>query len=613
MQQSASTRRPESSAAERERIARAGSLHWFHWLVVLASLLLTVMAWQFSSQQVQEKAEAQFKRESSQVVELVSERLLKYEDALWGGVGAIQARGGHVEHEEWVRFSDTLHIERKYPGINGIGVIMSVTRAELPAFLTGQRRSRGDFGLHPKHERKDLLPIVYIEPVETNGLAVGLDVAHEANRYSAAIRARDSGRARMTGPIVLVQDAKRTPGFLFYAPYYSGPAPASPEERRERFLGMVYAPFVVEKLMKGVLDRRGRHVGLRIRDGGEVLYDELRDGEEDFDARPMFQREIEVELYGRRWTFDVWSSNSFRTVSEDDQPLTILLAGILIDGLLLAMFLLISRANQRAIAYADLALQELEGERTRLEEVSQRLLATNEELEKFAYVASHDLQSPLRAITHLTTWIREDLEEADALDEEVGSKIVLLNARVARMGSLLDGLLQFSRIGKEAFALSPIGLEVLGGVTQVLDVPDEATVEIAWEGRQVALARPPFELVVRNLVGNAIKHRGQGPVLIQVTARVQEEDQVLELVVKDDGPGIAPRFQERVFEVFQTLRPRDEVEGSGIGLALVLKTVHAYGGQVSLESDPDVSPGATFSVRWPLKGELSPRRILVPA
>tara|TARA_R110002072_G_scaffold300960_1_gene479306 strand:- start:486 stop:2327 length:1842 start_codon:yes stop_codon:yes gene_type:complete len=613
MQQSARRPRPESSEAEREKIARAGSLHWFHWLVVLASLLLTVVAWQFSSNQVEEKAEAQFKRESSQVVELVSERLLKYEDALWGGVGAIQAQGGGLGHEEWVRFADTLHVERKYPGINGIGVIMSVTRADLPAFLAAQRRTREDFQVHPGHDRDDLLPIVYIEPVETNGPAVGLDIAHEANRYSAAIRARESGRARMTGPIVLVQDAKRTPGFLFYAPYYAGPTPVSEDERRERFLGMVYAPFVVEKLMKGVLDRRSRHVGLRIRDGGEVLYDELRAGEEDFDARPMFQREVELELYGRRWTFDVWSSSSFRSVSEDEQPRTILLAGILIDALLLAMFLLISRANQRAIAYADLALEDLEGERTRLEEISQRLQATNQELEKFAYVASHDLQSPLRAITHLTTWIQEDLEEAGVLDEEVRSKISLLNARVARMSSLLDGLLQFSRIGKEAFALSPIHLGILEGVAELLDVPAEAEVEVSWEGPQVALARPPFELVVRNLVGNAIKHRGQGAVLVRVRARVLSEERALELVVEDNGPGIAPRFQERVFEVFQTLRPRDEVEGSGIGLALVLKSVQACGGSIGLESDPETRPGTTFRVRWPLGLEPAPSPELVPA
>lgn len=592
-----------ASAAERERIVRAGSLHWLHWLVVLASLVLTVLAWHFSSNQVEEKAQARFQRESDQVVKLVSERLLKYEDALWGGVGAIRAQGGEVSHREWLEFSNTLQIERKYPGINGIGVIVSVTRDQLPVFLSTQRESRSDFRVHPEHERADLLPIVYIEPVETNGPAVGLDMAHEANRYGAAIQARDSGQAQMTGPIVLVQDAQRTPGFLFYAPYYADPVPETALERRQRFRGMVYAPFVVKKLMKGVLDRKSRHVGLKIRDGDEVLYDELQAGEEDFDATPMFRREASVDLYGRRWTFDVWSSASFREVAENSQPLTILLAGLAIDALLLAMFLLISRANLRAIAYADSALEELEGERARLEEVSVRLQATNEELEKFAYVASHDLQSPLRAITHLTTWIQEDLEAAGVEDEGIADKIRLLNARVARMASLLDGLLQFSRVGKEAFPLSVMNLAALREITELLDVRPEVELEVSWSGPQVAVAGPPFELVVRNLVGNAVKHSGQGAASVRVSAEVLEEEQVLELVVADDGPGIEPRFHERVFEVFQTLRPRDEVEGSGMGLALVLKTVRAYGGEVLLESDPEVSPGTTFRVRWPLEPE----------
>ena len=199
---------------DREKLIEAGRLHWFHWLVIALSLVLTFGAWYFAQSQVDEKVEAQFQREAAQSVELISERMQKYEDALWGGVGAIQAQGGDINHTDWLTFSETLSLVVKYPGINGIGVIHSVQPEQLPGYLEEQRRLRPDYAIHPAHGESEYLPITYIEPVATNQKAVGLDMAHEANRYNAAKKARDTGTAQITGPITLVQDAQKTPGFV---------------------------------------------------------------------------------------------------------------------------------------------------------------------------------------------------------------------------------------------------------------------------------------------------------------------------------------------------------------------------------------------------------------
>ena len=168
----------DSLHRERESLASAGRLHWVHWFIVITSALLTIAAWYFSKSQVEENSRTQFEREATQVVELVRERMMRYEDALLSGVAAIEASGGEMTHGEWRTFATSLHIETKYPGINGIGVIMDYSRGELAAHLAEQRQTRPDYRVHPDHGGDHLMPIVYIEPEQPNAKAVGLDVAH---------------------------------------------------------------------------------------------------------------------------------------------------------------------------------------------------------------------------------------------------------------------------------------------------------------------------------------------------------------------------------------------------------------------------------------------------
>jgi CHASE1-domain containing sensor protein len=103
-----------------------GGLHWFHWLIISSSLVLTLFAWYFSSEQIAGKTERQFLRQAHQTVDLITERMRKYEDALWSGVATIHSQSYGVDHEGWRRFSSILRLEKRYPGINGIGVIYSV-------------------------------------------------------------------------------------------------------------------------------------------------------------------------------------------------------------------------------------------------------------------------------------------------------------------------------------------------------------------------------------------------------------------------------------------------------------------------------------------------------
>ena len=383
----------------RDKLVAASKLHWVHWLIVLGSLILTFFAWYYSSSEKEARIRVQFERESDRVIELVKERMGKYEDALWSGVALLKTTDDDVDFETWQRYANSIDIDEKYPGINGIGVIHSVPTDELDSYLAEQREQRPDFNVYPLHDKSESLPITFVIPVKGNEKAVGLDMAHEVNRYTAARKARDSGGSQITGPITLVQDTGKTPGFLFFAPFYKDKGKSNHEigdgetdkagstnsvdERRSKFGGMVYAPFVVKKLMEGTLGKDRRQVGIRISDGDEVLYDEHQGHEQDFDPNPVFTESVDIDLFGRSWKFDIWTAKSFRQATADNQPLTILLGGIIVDTFLILLFLSMTRTSQRSLQLADSMTGQLEESTKTLKQKAAELQSSNDRLRRF--------------------------------------------------------------------------------------------------------------------------------------------------------------------------------------------------------------------------------------
>ncbi|MEP3482560.1 MAG: CHASE domain-containing protein [Fuerstiella sp.] len=332
---------PESTVTEQS----GGVLPWFHCAVVLTSLTVALLSWHHSRSQTRAKAVARFVGEADQLVELIIERMAKYDDALQSGVAFIEAGGGKVDYAAWDRFAASIQIEKRYPGINGIGIIRALARAKMPEFVEQRRRERPSFRIHPERTSDEYWPIVAINPLKGNEQALGLDISHETNRLIAAQKARDSGSEQITAPIVLVQDSLKTPGFLFYRPFYESDDSQADEEKT--FAGLVYAPFVVRDLMEGALRRQKRLVGVRISDSYDILFDEHTDSEPDFDSRPMLKKTITVPLYGRRWEFEIWTTKSFRERVASSEPAIILAGGIVINGLLIGLLLLIARDRSR--------------------------------------------------------------------------------------------------------------------------------------------------------------------------------------------------------------------------------------------------------------------------
>ena len=221
----------------------------------------------------------------------------------------------------------------------------------------------------------------------------------------------------------------------------------------------------------------------------------------------------------------------------------------------------------------------------RLASQTRDLMRSNEELEQFAYVASHDLKAPLRGIENLVGWIEEDLDEA--LTGDIATNMGLLKSRVRRLESLLDDLLTYSRAGRSLDDLTLVDTRALVREIAVLVSPPAGFVILADPSLPAVQAqRAPLLQVFQNLIGNAIKHHDNpSGGHIWVDSFVAADS--VEFVVSDDGPGVPERFRERVFGMFQTLRPRDEVEGSGMGLAIVKKLIERQQGRIWLTDRVD--------------------------
>ncbi len=296
-------------------------------------------------------------------------------------------------------------------------------------------------------------------------------------------------------------------------------------------------------------------------------------------------------------------------IPQQGQPRTLLANGDpIIDrhgkkiGAIVAMRDITERKQaEEALAKLNEELEDRVKQRTaQLEQLNAILLTTtaqleqrNQELDQFAYITSHDLKAPLRAIANLSQWIEEDLE--DKLDDDTRHNLNLLRGRVHRLENLINGLLAYSRVGRLKYEPQSVDVgKLLAEIIDLLDVPDGFQIEIQGEMPTFVTELIPLQQVFSNLISNAIKHsdRDGGKVIISV----KQQDNFYEFAVTDDGQGIDPRHHERIFTIFQTLEARDTKESTGIGLAIVKKAVENQGGKIEVESQ--IGEGTTFRFTW---------------
>lgn len=244
-------------------------------------------------------------------------------------------------------------------------------------------------------------------------------------------------------------------------------------------------------------------------------------------------------------------------------------------------------------------LEDVNASRKELQKVNREYTAANKELKEFAYIVSHDLKAPLRAISQLTHWISEDYSQL--FDDDGREQMALIIKRVKRMDNLIDGILRYSRIGRAREKQERLDLNVVFTESKELLAPPE-TIKITMDNKLPVVMGDPTRMgqIFQNIMGNAIKFMDKPHGVIRVGC--ESDGDWWRFSIYDNGPGIDEKYHDKIFQIFQTLIPRDEHESTGIGLTLVKKIIELYGGSIWLKSEPGA--GTTFYFTLPKTGEI---------
>ena len=592
-----------------------------------------------------------------------SDRVLMVLREIEQNLGVVQDIGSFFEASQWVGRRDFRKFVgpalKRYASIAALQWIPRITGTERASFEEEARSSFSRFRINEINQagvfvragqRPVHFPVLYVQPYQLNKEVLGLDLASDPAALSALEQTRDAGQMQVSPRIPLQREDRIEYGFVARLPVYSkvGSDEAETEDEEEdaaldtlekqqqQLRGFAAGTFRVGDLVEGALqnlspsgidmhiydvsDGNERHMLYRHSSRKRPVNNGLHNpaDENTGDNREYVQI---INVTNRRW--EVLCTSIPGHFQPDQWSGWVTLAGGLPFTALLTIYLstlvgrtakvkrLVTERTTQLVSVNEALNNEI-NERLKAEKELQRLNETLEhrvairtaeaerhvkELEQFAYVTSHDLKAPLRGIANLAAWLEEDLKEK--LTEATREQLRLLRDRVQRMNALIEGLLEYSRIGQVTSSMTSVDSgKLLAEVIDSLSPPDGFTIDVAANMPTLYTDRLHLSQVFSNLLANSIKHceseRGHAGVT------VHDQGDFYEFTVADDGPGIAPEYHDKVFMMFQTLAVNDYGSNTGIGLALVKKLVEEHGGSITLESEE--GSGATFRFSWPRRG-----------
>ncbi|MEN8206556.1 MAG: CHASE domain-containing protein [Pseudomonadota bacterium] len=622
-------------------------------LVALLGILFTWHAFNVVTDWERQRVEQAFRAAAI-------DRVLMVQREIEQDLGVVQDIGSFFDASKWVgRREFRKFVEpalKRHASIAALQWIPRVSKSERASFEEEARHSLPRFRITETSQAGDLVgakqrpvhfPVLYVQPYQLNKEALGLDLAAAPVILDALQQTRDTGQMRVSPLIHLERDGRIEYGFVARLPVYNkadadgaeteddeeDALPGTLEKRQLLLRGFAAGIFRIGEIVESALqnlspsgidmvvyDVSGKDERLYLyrhssrKRSADTGQHNLGNGASQ-ENREFIQT---IRVTDRQWEVlctsipghfqpDPWSG--WATLA-GGLPFTALLTiylSTLIGRTAKVERLVTERTTQLAEVNAELNSEinerlNAEKELQRMNETLEQRVAIRtaeaernvEELEQFAYVTSHDLKAPLRGIANLAAWLEEDLggKLTDATREQLG----LLRDRVQRMNALIEGLLEYSRIGRAAHSMASVDTgELLAEVIDSLSPPDGFIVDVAANMPTLYTDRLHLYQVFSNLIGNSIKHGKGEQGRVEVTVR--DRGEYYEFTITDDGPGIAPEYHDKVFMVFQTLAVHDYGSNTGIGLALVKKIVQEHGGSITLESEE--GNGATFRFSWP--------------
>ncbi len=586
------------------------------------------------------------------------DRVLVVQRELQSSLNVVQDIGSFLDTSRRVRRGQfrefVLPVLKRDPSIQSLEWVVQVEPGERAAFLAAARLGFPRFDFLDLAGKRVAEPqagahfiLLYAHPYESGRTPLGLDYSTVPSEFSSLMRTAEQGTIQVTQGWVSLPQSSEQVELSVYLPAFERPdderdsfqdveIPVAVEDGSARLRGIAIGRFRIGEIVDRALSHlspSGIDIEFKVIEqdqGPRTLYthrSRLRTTgvvpEYDTDTADRVLS-YTIDIAGKQWTLicravpgsyppSVWSA---RFVLAGGVAFTLLLAAYL--------FSLIGRAeeverlvSQRTLEleHSNEALNRQVRERLKAEKALQALNTNLEqrvalraaeagrraaELEQFAYVASHDLKAPLRAIANLANWLTEDL--AGKLTPETEEQLALMRDRVARMHGLIEGLLTYSRVGRTERVIETVDCGLL--VAEVIDSlapPSGFEIELAPDLPVLNTDRMQLGQVFSNLIGNSIKHRQTLEGRIQVRGR--DAGSYCEFAVADDGPGIPPEYHDKVFMMFQTLQVRDFGSNTGIGLALVKKIVEENGGVIHLKSEE--GKGTEISFTWAKEGRRS--------
>ncbi|WP_173273604.1 CHASE domain-containing protein [Thiosulfatimonas sediminis] len=578
------------------------------WIVLFISLALTAIAWKISQDAILEKAETRFNLNSDEIAAAITERLHTYEMAIRSGKAYFDS-SQEVTREEWNQFVSSLKIEYRFPGIQGLGYSEFIKPDELDAHVA-KIRAEGfpNYSVRPPGKRDMYTSIVFLEPFDwRNKRAFGYDMYSQETRREAMNRARDTGSAAVSGQVTLVQETTTDVqyGFLLYEPVYRKNAEIlTLEQRREAIIGYVYSPFRAKDFMQGILNFSHRGLYLELYDGNlpnenSVLYktngiETLKNSNE-----LTFSRTLTLNHSQRVWSLKITAGPEYLAQDTSLQPTMVGILGVIIDLLLFAIITYMGRKER--------LLEEHSAALIHAKQVAETASSAKS---NFLAAMSHEIRTPMNGVIGMIEVLNQSSLKGDQVDmvrtiQESANGLLLI----------INDILDFSKIeaGKMELNIEPISIEhEVDKVALLLDrsarkqkvqinVFIDPEIPSVVNGDALRLRQ-----IITNLLGNAIKFSTNrdkpSNVIVKVILEHLENKQAwVKLSVEDNGIGISPELQQKLFQPFEQAdrSTTRSFGGTGLGLSISKQLVQMMGGTIDVESVPN--QGSTFTCELPFK------------
>ncbi|MET0073827.1 MAG: ATP-binding protein [Candidatus Thiodiazotropha lotti] len=607
-------------------------------LVALIGLIISVGLFMQSMSWEKQQAEIAF-HETAQDRILLIKREIKF------SLGIIQDIASYIEASEAVGRREFRKFVgpalKNQAGIETLAWVPKVDFENYDQFLDFARISFPPFEikeLTPAGQSKSkkveghvYYPILYVQPYQDNKPMLGLNIGTDTQVKSLFEESVIKGtRLIANRSIIDYQTQQSVAGIAVVVPVFVKSDEEQPESTQKNLRGYALGIFNIGEIIERALDNlRPGSVDVRLYQGitttdETLLYTHFSRSRQldqlsvtDLEKSGISYIEM-IDVENLSWSvlctpvFDKFEAKTFTSW-------IILLGGCAFTALLTIYTAnLVGQTNQirhqvaERTALLRLTVEELnqevmerkaaEAELQNLNETLEHHIASRtaeaerraEYLEQFAYVTSHDLKAPLRAVSNLAEWIEEDL--TDKLDDSSKEQLALLRDRVRRMHDLIEGLLEYSRVGKTSDVEAIIDTrELIQEITDSLSPQKGFTIKIKGEMPVLKADRLQLGQVFSNLISNSLKHHGGRKGKIRISSK--QVGNYYEFTVCDNGQGIASEYHDKVFKMFQTLKSSDYNNSTGIGLALVKKIVIEHGGSIHLNSA--VNEGACFTFLWP--------------